>query len=69
MRERLKELLGKVLGSGILIFLVLGMDRIKAELNIGRTRPLTRSFDVAAYVYLIVAVAVVILGIRYGGIG
>lgn len=52
-----------------LIFLVLGMNKIKAELNIGRPRPLTRTFDVVAYVYLAVAVAVVILGIRYGGIG
>ena len=52
-----------------LIFLVLGMNKIKAELNVGRPRPLTKVFDVAAYFYLIVAVAVVILGIRYGGIG
>ena len=53
----------------VFIYFVLGMKRIKEELNIGRPRPLTRAFDVIAYIYVALAAAVVIFGIIYGGIG
>lgn len=53
----------------VFIYFILGMKNIKAELNIGRSRPLSRQFDVIAYFYVILAAAVVVLGIYYGGIG
>lgn len=53
----------------VFIYFILGMKNIKAELNIGRSRPLGRQFDVIAYFYVILAAAVVVLGIYYGGIG
>ena len=53
----------------VFIYFVLGMPAIKAELNLGRKKPLGRSFDVLAYVYVAVAAAVLVLGIIYGGIG
>ena len=53
----------------VLIYFILGMKDIKAELNLGRKKPLGRSFDVIAYFYVIVAAAVLVLGIYYGGIG
>ena len=53
----------------VFIYFILGMKNIKAELNLGRKKPLGRSFDVLAYVYVIVAAAVLVLGIYYGGIG
>ena len=59
---------GAVLGA-VFIYFVLGMRAIKAELAEGRGRPLGRGFDTAAYVYVILAAAVFVLGIVYGGIG
>ena len=53
----------------VFIYFVLGMPAIKGELNLGRKKPLGRSFDVLAYVYVAVAAAVLVLGILYGGIG
>ena len=53
----------------VFIYFILGMKDIKAELNLGRKKPLGRSFDVIAYFYVIVAAAVLVLGIYYGGIG
>ena len=53
----------------VFIYFVLGMPAIKGELNLGRKKPLGRSFDVLAYVYVAVAAAVLVLGIIYGGIG
>ena len=53
----------------VFIYFVLGMPAIKGELNLGRKKPLGRSFDLLAYVYVAVAAAVLVLGIVYGGIG
>lgn len=53
----------------VFIYFILGMPAIKGELNLGRKKPLGRSFDVLAYVYVAVAAAVLVLGILYGGIG
>ena len=53
----------------VFIYLIYGMKNIKAELNIGRPRPLGRSFDVIAYFYVFLAALVVIFGIVKGGIG
>ena len=53
----------------VFIYFILGMPAIKAELNLGRKKPLGRSFDVIAYIYVVVAAAVLVLGIYYGGIG
>lgn len=53
----------------VFIYFILGMPAIKKELNLGRKKPLGRSFDVLAYVYVAVAAAVLVLGIAYGGIG
>ena len=53
----------------VFIYFILGMPAIKKELNLGRKKPLGRSFNVLAYVYVAVAAAVLVLGIAYGGIG
>ena len=53
----------------VFIYFILGMPAIKKELNLGRKKPLGRSFDILAYVYVAVAAAVLVLGIAYGGIG
>ena len=50
----------------VFIYFILGMKNIKAELNIGRPRPLTKAFD---DVYVALAAAVVVFGIVYHGIG
>ena len=60
---------GAVLGA-IMIYWVLGLRAIRAELMEGRTRPLGRAFDfLAKYVYVFLSAAVLVLGIAYGGIG
>ena len=53
----------------VFIYFILGMPAIKKELNQGRKKPLGRSFDILAYIYVDVAAAVLVLGIVYGGIG
>ena len=53
----------------VFIYFILGMPAIKKELNQGRKKPLGRSFDILAYIYVAVAAAVLVLGIVYGGIG
>lgn len=60
---------GAVLGA-IMIFWVLGAEKIEEELNQGRKKPLGKAFSfVGKYIYVFVAVLVVILGIALGGIG
>ena len=60
---------GAVLGA-VMIYWVLGLKAIRAELLEGRTRPLGRAFDfLAKYVYVFLSAAVLVLGIAYGGIG
>ena len=53
----------------VFIYFILGMPAIKKELNQGRKKPLGRSFDILAHIYVAVAAAVLVLGIVYGGIG
>ena len=60
---------GAVLAA-VMIYWVLGLKAIRAELIEGRTRPLGRTFDfLAKYVYVFLSAAVLVLGIVYGGIG
>ena len=60
---------GAVLAA-VMIYWVLGLKAIRAELMEGRTRPLGRAFDLLAkYVYVFLSAAVLVLGIVYGGIG
>ena len=60
---------GAVLAA-VMIYWVLGLKAIRAELMEGRTRPLGRVFDfLAKYVYVFLSAAVLVLGIVYGGIG
>lgn len=61
--------IGAVLGS-IMIYWVLGKEKIAKELNTGREKPLSdRFFWIAKYFYVFLAAIVVILSIIYGGIG
>lgn len=61
--------IGAVLGA-IMIYWVLGKEKINPELNLGRKKPVGKLFDFTAkYVYVLLAITVVILGIVYGGIG
>ena len=53
----------------VLLYLVLGLPAVKTELNRGRPRPLGKWFDAVAYLYVLLAAAVFVLGIAYGGIG
>lgn len=60
---------GAVLGA-VSVYYVLGFDKIKEELVIGRKKPLPALFKPAAkYVYVPLAVVVFILGLIYKGIG
>ena len=60
---------GAVLAA-VMIYWVLGLGAIRAELMEGRTRPLGRAFDILSkYVYVFLSAAVLVLGIVYGGIG
>ncbi len=61
--------IGAVLGA-VSIYYVLGWDRIRAELQQGRKKPLSPLFGKAAkYLYVPLTVLVLILGFVYGGIG
>lgn len=59
---------GAVLGA-VFIYWVLGLPAIKKELMQGRDRPIGRLFGPVANLYVVLAAAVVIFGILYGGIG
>ena len=60
---------GAVLAA-VMIYWVLGLKAIRAELMEGRTRPLGPAFGfLAKYVYVFLSAAVLVLGIVYGGIG
>ena len=61
--------IGAVLGA-VIIYWVLKRNKLADELNSGRKKPLKNSFFIVGkYVYVLLAAAVVILGIIYGGIG
>lgn len=60
---------GAVLGA-IMIYWVLGTKKINEELNQGRVRPIGKFFNFTGkYVYVILAVLVLIMSIIYKGIG
>lgn len=60
---------GAVLGA-LSIYYILGFDKIKEELLMGRKKPLPRIFKVAAkYIYVPLTIIVFILGLIYKGIG
>lgn len=60
---------GAMLGA-VMIFWVLGKNKINEELNIGRKKPIGKVYGFfSRYIYIILAVSVFILGILYGGIG
>ena len=61
--------LGAVLGA-LSVYWVLGYDKIKVELEIGRTKPMNKWFGpVAKYIYVPLTIAVFVLGLIYNGIG
>ncbi|MCY6356285.1 sodium-dependent transporter [Clostridium sp. ZS2-4] len=61
--------LGAVLAA-ITFFGIYGIDKAREEINKGAARPLGKWFElVAKYVFIIVAIGVLILGAVYGGIG
>ena len=61
--------IGAVLGA-ISIYYVLGWNKIRKELETGRSKPLSAAFGrVAKYVYVPLTVLVVILGFYFKGIG
>lgn len=60
---------GAVLGA-LSVYWILGWDKIKVELELGREKPLEKWFGpVAKYFYVPLTAAVFILGIIYNGIG
>ena len=60
---------GAVLGA-FSIYYVLGFDKIREEMELGRKKKLSPYFGpLAKYVYVPLAVIVFVLGILYGGIG
>ena len=60
---------GAVLGA-VSVYYILGVDKIVAELNEGRKKPLSRAFAwIGKYFYVPLAVAVFVLGLVYKGIG
>lgn len=60
---------GALLGA-VIIYWVLGLDRIREELANGRKKPLTPAFDfLAKYLYVFLAGAVLLFSIALGGIG
>lgn len=60
---------GALIGA-VMIYWVLGIDRIGQELMLGRQKPLPRCYGfLAKYVYILLSAAVVVLGIAKGGIG
>jgi neurotransmitter:Na+ symporter, NSS family len=64
-----------VLGSRLsacstLIYYILGWNKIKAELETGRKKPLPACFGfLGKYIYVPITAVVFVLGILYGGIG
>lgn len=61
--------IGAVLGA-VSIYYVLGYKKIRPELELGRKKPLSRAYEIAAkYIYVPLTLAVLILGFVYGGIG
>lgn len=61
--------LGAVLAA-ITFFWIYGIDKAREEINKGAARPLGKWFEpVAKYIFVIVAIGVLILGAVYGGIG
>lgn len=61
--------LGAVLAA-ITFFWVYGIDKAREEINKGATKQLGEWFEpVAKYIFVIVAIGVLILGAVYGGIG
>jgi NSS family neurotransmitter:Na+ symporter len=61
--------IGAVLGA-ISVYYVLGWPTIRAELELGRQRPLHRSFGIVGkYIYVPLTILVLVLGFAYGGIG
>ena len=62
--------IGAVLGA-VSIYYVLGWPAIRKELELGREKPLSRAFGMAAkYLYVPLTVIVLLLGFVYpGGIG
>lgn len=60
---------GAVLGA-VSVYYILGVDRIVAELNEGRKRPLPKVFGwIGKYLYVPLAIGVFVLGLVYKGIG
>ena len=60
---------GAVLGA-ISVYYVLGYNKIKEELEIGRDKPVSKWFGITAkYIYVPLTVVVFILGLVYHGIG
>ena len=53
----------------VFIYFLLGIQPLRAELERGRTRPLSRAFPVIGSCYVILSALVVLFGILYGGIG
>lgn len=61
--------IGAVMGA-VMIYWVIKWDKMKAELDMGRKKPLGKAyFFTAKYIYVLLAAAVVVLGIVLGGIG
>lgn len=61
--------IGAVLGA-ISIYYVLGWDKIRGELQLGREKPLKHSFGIVAkWIYVPLTVLVVLLGFYFKGIG
>lgn len=61
--------IGAVMGA-VSIYYVLGWQKLRAELEQGREKPVSRFFGpVGKYVYVPLTILVVILGFAFGGIG
>lgn len=61
--------IGAVLGA-MSIYYVLGWDKLRGELETGRSKPLSKLFGpVGKYVYVPLTILVVVLGFIFGGIG
>ena len=60
---------GAVLGA-ISIYYVLGWDRIRSELQLGRKKKISNAFGITArYIYVPLTVIILVLGLALGGIG
>lgn len=61
--------IGAVLGA-VSVYYVLGWDKIRPELELGRKKALSNGFAFTAkYIYVPLTVVVLVLGLVYGGIG